>query len=539
MTGKLRSWGIGLAAAMCLWACATVSTPTGGPRDERPPVVLSNTTPSGTVNFDQKTIIVEFDEFVKLQNPSQLIYSSPPLGNSVDFVTRKNKLFVTFADTLAQNTTYHLNFGNSIQDVNEGNALNNFQIVFATGPEIDSLSLRGKLVPAGEATVTATTLIGLYKNLEDSAFLKEPPFYFTFAEKDGSFKLNYLKGGTYMLVALTDANNNYYYDLPNESIGFMDSALRLTGPVSGLEIPLFFPEDAGVRIKSYKNAVSEYQVTYELSNSLPAGKPVSVLLLRDSVSTPAVTSISEDRTKITAWIDTVTMRLTSFQSVVSVEGMLQDTIQHSVAQRKKPRVTATFRQQEMAATDTLILALNVPLGRHCENIAAIDSLSGDTISLNLAKRTDFQLVAIPESPFRENVVYTLLTGDSCVVTAFGQFAEIPRSTLQILSADYFGTLSLNFTGMQDSIDYLIELLDEKESRSGFTTISLADSTWRIKVLEPGTYSLQITEDGNRNGVWNSGSYRPKKFPEKLYVHSMKFTIRSNWEVEETVNLGAP
>ena len=141
MTQNWRSYCIALAIMLIAHACATISNPGGGPRDQTPPVLVESSIPNGTVNFDQRAITLTFNEYVQLKNASQDIFTSPPLEENVSFTARKNKIFITFKDSLIANTTYHLNFGNSIQDLNEGNPLNNFQFVFATGDFIDSISI--------------------------------------------------------------------------------------------------------------------------------------------------------------------------------------------------------------------------------------------------------------------------------------------------------------------------------------------------------------------------------------------------------------
>jgi hypothetical protein len=54
-------------------------------------------------------------------------------------------LVIQFKDTLLKNTTYVINFGKAIADVNESNVLKNFTYVFSTGSHIDSLSLSGNV----------------------------------------------------------------------------------------------------------------------------------------------------------------------------------------------------------------------------------------------------------------------------------------------------------------------------------------------------------------------------------------------------------
>jgi len=525
--------------SLMITGCATVSSPTGGPRDATPPSMIGSVPDNGSVNFNSKTIIVTFNEYVKLNNPSQNIFSSPPLGNSVSFETRKNKLFIAFKDSLESNTTYHLNFGNSIQDVNESNPISNYQFVFATGPYIDSISISGKLNLVNEVKTTPNTLIGLYKDVSDSAFVSKAPFYFTFVEEDGSFSLDYLKAGSYQLVALSDANNNYYYDLPNEAIGFLDSLFQLNVDTAGLVLPLFVPEDAEIRVQSFTNAVAEFKIEYELSKALATGQSFDTYLLSDSIAIESRNQISEDRTVITSWLDDELEGVVSFQSVLKIDGSIQDTFQHSASKNKKPKQVLSVKGTKFTKNDSIILELSSPMYGLCENIVIIDTLKTDTLPVFAKQLSDYQVVVkIPET-IEEEIVYTLLIPDSCISSIWGKYLPRTTSTFKIISEEERGTLIFKFDGIKSDFDYLVSLINSSGKLIKAITVSQARSTWNISNLAEGTYKLKITEDENRNGVWNSGSYDPKKFPEKIYDYPQEFVVRPNWELEETIKFEDP
>jgi hypothetical protein len=524
--------------------CATVSSPTGGPKDEAPPVMLNSSIDNGSTNFDGNTITLEFNEWIKIDNPSQNIYSSPPLGNDVSYVPRKEKLFVIFEEPLEENTTYHLNFGNSIRDVNEGNPLNNFQFVFATGDVIDSLFYQGNLNVINELEITDNTLIGLYKMDSlalaegDSLFMKYPPFYFTFVQDNGNFLLDYLKTGEYLVFALTDRNSNYYYDLPNEAIGFIDSVLILTDHVMLAEVPLFLPEPSETRVKSFDNTIDDYKINYELGRAIPDRDSLVVETISDSIDVPVYFKISEDRKLITAWLGKELDGATSIKTVLKWNNIPVDTFEHSIADLKLPKLEIELQPRECTRKDSLIVSLSNPVASICENIARIDTLTGDTLALFVRKHSDFQLVIPKITDANENVVYTLLTTDSCLADIYGQFRTLTGQVIKIVPEEDRGSLTLRFVNIDPSISYLVELQKEGKKVRSITIDSLQDKL-KIANLVPGNYLLQIIEDENRNGVWNSGSLIPRKLPERIYSYPKEFILRPNWEMEESINLSAP
>ena len=191
--------------------CANIIPPSGGPRDTTPPVLLFVTPADSTRNFDENRIVFEFDEYVELQDiPANLIVSPTPLVNPQ--VNRKLKtVTVRLKDSLEENTTYSINFGNAIVDYNEKNPLGNFTYVFSTGNRIDSLELEGKVILAETGRIDSTLIVMLHRNLDDSAVYKERPRYFAKLDTAGKFHFRYLPPGTFNLYAVQDQGGQRRY----------------------------------------------------------------------------------------------------------------------------------------------------------------------------------------------------------------------------------------------------------------------------------------------------------------------------------------
>ena len=125
--------------------CASIQTPQGGPRDDKAPEIITMIPKNQTTNFNFKKIIIEFDEYFKIENEVKEFSISPELAVAPTLKVKQKRLEITFTDTLEKNTTYTLNFGKAIADINEGNAIKNLTYVFATGPNLDSLSIKGRV----------------------------------------------------------------------------------------------------------------------------------------------------------------------------------------------------------------------------------------------------------------------------------------------------------------------------------------------------------------------------------------------------------
>src|SRR5579872_3946908 len=164
--------------ALLIIGCASMQKPQGGPKDRTPPKLLKATPQNMTRNFSAKQIRLEFDEYFKLVNQSQEITVSPTMEKAPSFKTVQKSIVIDFKDSLQKNTTYVINFGKSIADLNEGNVLNNFTYVFSTGPHIDSLSVSGNVQNLMTQEKEKDVTVMLFPLNKDTLWGKKKPTIF-------------------------------------------------------------------------------------------------------------------------------------------------------------------------------------------------------------------------------------------------------------------------------------------------------------------------------------------------------------------------
>lgn len=172
--------------------CANIVPPAGGPRDSIPPQLVSATPPDSSKNVHPKRITLTFDEYVaQLQNTQDIIISPIPV-KTPNIESRLKTITVRFQDSLESNTTYSINFGNTIRDVNEGNILEDFTYVFSTGNTIANSQIKGRVILAETGKVDSTLIVLLHRDLSDSAIVKLRPRYYTTIDGSGNFSFNNL-----------------------------------------------------------------------------------------------------------------------------------------------------------------------------------------------------------------------------------------------------------------------------------------------------------------------------------------------------------
>ncbi len=209
---KHRTIWILLLISFFFTSCANIIPPSGGDRDSLPPVLVSAIPKDSAINVSPKLITLTFDEFVSLQDVNSNLIVSPTLKDNPIVDNKLKNVTIKFKDSLEANTTYSLNFGNAIKDVNEGNVIKNFRFVFSTGNTIDNFSYRGKVVLAEKGTVDSTLIVLLHNNNSDTAIYKNRPRYFTRINGKGIFEFNNLSGGYYTAYVLPNDFSKKYDD---------------------------------------------------------------------------------------------------------------------------------------------------------------------------------------------------------------------------------------------------------------------------------------------------------------------------------------
>lgn len=203
--------------------CAQIGAPVGGPKDSLPPVLVKANPPQNTTNFQGKKISLNFDEYLDVQDIQTNLLVSPLPKNNPRILNNLKNISIIFKDTLLPNTTYSINFGNAIKDVNEGNVLKNFSYVFSTGKIIDSLTFSGHVFIAETGKADSTLIVMLYKNANDSSVQKIKPNYITRVKSDGSFTFKNLPAEKFRVYALKDGDGGKTYNSKTELFAFSDS----------------------------------------------------------------------------------------------------------------------------------------------------------------------------------------------------------------------------------------------------------------------------------------------------------------------------
>ena len=315
-----------MAAVSAVASCAKMGQPDGGWYDETPPVIVRTTPQDKGVNVKQKKIRIYFDEYIKVDNPTEKVVISPPQMEQAEIQAAGKKIEVELKDSLRENTTYTVDFSDAITDNNEDNPLGNYTYTFSTGDHIDTLEVAGYVLDARNLEPIKGILVGLYANLNDTAFTKEPMLRVSRTDSRGRFIIKGVAPGNYRIYALQDADNNYTFNQKSEQIAFNHDTITPTfkpdirqdtiwrdslriDSIARVPYTHFLPDDIVLRaftevqtdrylIKTERTEPDHFTIYFSYGDTVPVGLRGLNFDERDAF----ITESSEKRDTLTYWL---------------------------------------------------------------------------------------------------------------------------------------------------------------------------------------------------------------------------------------------
>ncbi len=529
---RILSFFFLVAVVLATLQCARRGTPTGGPKDTTPPVLIKAEPENLTTEFKAKKIKLYFDEYIKLEDVQNQLIVSPPLKYNPEVLPQggaSKYVEITLKDTLLENTTYTLNFGQSIVDNNEGNPNGFLTYVFSTGTYIDSLTVSGVVKDAFNKNADEFISVMLYEidtAYTDSTTYNKPPNYITNTlDSTTIFQLKYLKAGKYAIIAIKDEAKNNVFDQNTDKIGFIEDTVYL--PTDTVYLLNLFKEIPNYILKT-PNYAAANKIIFGYSGGDQKLDIEALTEIPDSIRTLVV----KDPEK-----DTLNYWFTPFEI---------DSIIFKVTNENLKKIdTFTVKPRKLAA-DSLML---IPSHRSKINFAdefyitssipvvAIDTtkmaiFNKDTVAVNFKTQLDTaqnrMLVDFEKEP--DEIYYLNLLPNS-ITDFFGESNDTINYRLSTGGYADYGNLRLNLAG-EITYPIFVQLTDEKGKL--YREIYLSEATAiDFNTLEPGNYLIRIIFDSNANGRWDTGNYLKKIQPERVIYYPGVIEMRANWEKIET------
>lgn len=549
-------------------ACARQGYPTGGPKDETPPVALGTRPANESRGFNGKEFYIQFDEYVVLKNATENVLVSPPMKEKPEFTTKGKGVLVKLKDTLQANTTYLFQFKEAIADFTEGNLLPSYEYVFSTGEAMDTLMLDGQVVDArnGKAWKESVTVMayrvesGERRVENDTMATTVQPDYVTRCDKEGKFAFHYIPEGRYRLVALEDKNRNLRVDATDPVA--WDTTLVASHPQAR-------PLPASDSIQDNLPAVNAIKQSNNQAITLRLSAPENRqqrILKSEFAEAGRITIVSqlpmqnpriederaqwqwrlnEKRDTLTAWC--FDAKRDSARLVISDTG-LQDTLKlRYTASRKGGRRMAGAKKEKAplmkalcdgnkAYYDDLRLAFTNPIVEVADSATAEVMLLNDSIVSRCAVVLDSNgiVARIMATDIKSGEQYRVRLAEGLFTDLYGNRSD---SLVFTMTPKDYGTLSIDIDNRMGS-PLVVEVLDSKDTVVASQVLARSGKL-RFLHLPSGDYRLRTVVDADNNGRWTPGDYRRQRQPEQSILFEKTLSLREKWEMEERWTVEPP
>ncbi len=576
---KIFQLAIIVAISQLFWYCANVGMPTGGLKDETPPVVIKSIPEANALNYQKKTVYIEFDELIQLKDYRSKFIVSPPVNEQPVVEARGNRLMVTFEEDLQANTTYTLDFADAIADNNEGNILENYSFSFSTGEYIDSLQVSGNLYDADDLSPSEGVLIYLHNNLNDTAIQTLVPIRMAKTNSLGHFNIRNVSPGQYRIYALDDANRNNKFDQPGEAMAWSDIIIEPafeyrtfadTIRIDSLETDsihyyekLVYTPDSFKLFKFQHDYKEQYLVSEERKErakltyyfNRPLEKDAKLVLTgQEDLKDVFLMDRSVNNDTVTFWVQDSTYYNQDSLSI-SLSYIMRDSLKNpylktdtiamyffEVKEKKKkkrkkddePEPIPTIRLKNtknkldvfsqfnfsLPAPATEFNTDAITLYNHKDTIPeeqAFEFIHNEQAILNYTIKSDWE----------PGVKYEMIIDSAAIADIYGLNSDSINVQFNVKTIESYGTILFEIVNPQD--DWLIQLINRKNIVVQQKYIRRKSGKIGFRHINPGEYMLRIVVDENKNGKWDSGNYYERIQPETIIYYPQKLNVRKNWE----------
>ena len=579
------------ALLLSLARCANPGTPTGGPKDVRPPVLLSSIPRQGETGWGGRQVVITFDENVQLKDADKKFVMSPPTMKKPKVEAHGKQIKVTFDEDLLPSTTYTLDFADCLSDLNEGNIKQGFTFSFSTGESTDTMMISGNVYDAATLKPVDAIYVLLQPNLADSAFRTTVPARIAKTDVDGRFAIkNIPADADYDVFALDDQNRNFIFDQPGEKVAWLgrhvrpsfeirqvpdsvrtDSAymdgdsvryvynhiMRDTLTLTPDSLVLFaYNEDSYEQYIAKDERKLRNKVTLILNKPMPR-RPGLWFVDWGKAEDFAAVQYSPTNDTVNMWmIDSTLWNKDSV--VIAMEYLVKDSIGNMVSKtdtlrewhKEKPKTENKRERRRKKQTDDKpkIPSLDVKVSQNLGPFSVLsissptpfDSLDWQAVRLGHKVDTIFQDVPYSIEPDSSNIcsrrikhkwilgdTYRLTIDSAAIKDIYGVANRPIKQEVKVATADRYGTIYIDVDSVGEN-----DLVQIVTGNGVPTRQNYAGKSGKVgfKYVKPGDYFIRILDDRNRNGKWDTGDFDSRRQPETYIYYMEKVKVKANWDI---------
>ena len=394
------------------------------------------------------------------------------------------------------------------------------------------MSLNGSVKDAYEKEAEPFVSVMLYEvndKFKDSAVYKQTPRYVTNTlDSLKTFKLENLRAGKYLLVAMKDYNNNNKFNPKKDKIGFVKQFITIPNDTV-FELKLFKEVLPLKTFKPYQASGNRVILPYEGN-----AKELKIQLKNKTDILSTIITKFPKKDSLQVWFKP--LKTDSLSLAVTKENYKENFHFKFKDQKKDSLKITTLQMGNLNFREQFTLESATPLTQF--DNSKIKLVNKDSVSVDFTTKYDEfnqQLLFDFKKEPSEKYTFRIMPG------AMTDFYEHSNDTLTYTlttktTADY-GNLTANLQNVK-RFPVIVELTNAKGDVIA-TEYSESNTKIEFNLLEPALFTLRLIYDDNKNKEWDSGNYLEKRQAEEVVYLSKEIDVRANWDVDQVFDVSIP
>lgn len=570
-----------LAITFCiLWGCASIKPPPGGDEDTTPPTIDTSFPFIGATNVpkDIRPVIM-FEQNVDRSSLTQSVTMTPYMPGLIKYDwSGYDEVELELPAPLRDSTTYILTIGRDLKTRRSGTLSAPIQIIFSTGPTLDSGVITGQVFPgfqaAGEENFTNLFVFAydITNQLADTLSLSHTrPDYITQPNATGAFELRALKiGHKYRVIAVSDEFRNRLYDHAIDAFGIPTGDVELRPNTVPFVVMRMLPKIDTIRPKMEDVEVRDlhhFRVKFNKPIDSSSVLESNFELFRQGEQSPLVlvAAYREDPEKRPAVITLVPrepLRVGDTYSVHAlatgirdVRGLTMTADSGALITFTAPTVPDTFAAPRflrfsladsvrgISRTPQISVFLSDAVSRaNLENIFVLIDSTGKQIPVDVRQGDAIRFTISPRDTLLPVARYRLEVKGSLIASPLAAYvAKVVDTTYSI---DFFTEDPRDFGTVSGEITFADSLYNPATHRIVVQLVNVGTNAIMRKVLSEGRlkYTFENVPAGRykvrawlaeaASNAWFGGQIRPFNHAMPTGEYLDQIDVRSRWTVDD-------
>ena len=529
-----------------IYSCAAIQSPSGGPKDNTPPILLASIPESGTINFEGGRVELIFSEYLLEKSLKNAFTLLPKTTAPAEIKYEGDKVIIYLPDSLSSDQTYILSINRELKDEHNVPLSQGIQLAFSTGSRIDKSKIRGRVFYNG----AASSLLWKLKDSTDHIdFYKRIPDYNIDANDEGEYEFSYLSKGDYKVVGVDRAFNGRLIDADYGTYGLPWTSYVSIDSIDIVKQPINIIVPNKPRSVKILNAQWLSNRWGRLTFDFPIEDFKNIIfvdIISDSFGIRAKTFIDSEKSNMLHYVIPDSLKY-GLKTIVDIAPVYQNgyTVIDSVSiaaripiEKDTNYVSITnFNKNIVLDIDKeIIKPLNIHFSKIMDNTNIDNAITlykdSSLLEIEMIWASPMHLEILPKTNWEPVSKYSLSIIRDKISIDNNRTIEDSIKTIAISTTKYkkFGTLTGNIVTKYFEPLFVKLFSYEKENKFHGAIVN-SSSLFKISKIPEGKYYLLVFYDKDGNAKYSEGHLNPYSPSEWFEFLSDTISIRNNWDME--------